>query len=124
MVSLMDRRISPVCIILRNWFSVVAWWNKAIFSLTKKVSGTQICLMYSAPTTSFSRSTCLSKASLKTEIFSTLYFSLASYLGSVQNCRKYMSKVKSINFSDRSSIERMNSVTPKHFIFLNSKDFL
>ena len=80
MVSLMDRRISPVCIILRNWFSVVAWWNKAIFSLTKKVSGTQICLMYSAPTTSFSRSTCLSKASLKTQIFSTLYFSLARVL--------------------------------------------
>ena len=25
MVSLMERRISPVCMILRNWFSVVAW---------------------------------------------------------------------------------------------------
>ena len=33
--------------------------------MTKNVSGTQICLMYSAPTTSFSRSTCRSKASLK-----------------------------------------------------------
>ena len=106
MVSLMERRISPVCIILRNWFSVVAWWNRAIFSLTKKVSGTQICLIYSAPTTSFSRSTCLSKASLKTHIFSTLYFSLSPYLGSVQNCRKYMSKVKSMNFSERSPMLR------------------
>ena len=37
--------------ILRNWFSVVAEWKRAIFSLTKKVSGTQMSLMYSAPTT-------------------------------------------------------------------------
>ena len=34
------------------------------------------------------------------------------YLGSVQNCRKYMSKVKSINFSLRSPMLRMKRVTP------------
>ena len=108
MVSLMDRRISPVCMILRNWFSVVAWWNKAIFSLTKNVSGTQICLMYSAPTTSFSRSTCRSKASLRRTFFQSLqnHLHFTSYLGSVQNCLKYMSKVKSMNFSERSPMLR------------------
>ena len=44
-VSRMLRLISPVWEILRNWFSCVAAWNLATFSLTKKVSGTQICLM-------------------------------------------------------------------------------
>ena len=38
-------RIWPRCVILRNWFSWVAAWNLATFSLTKKVSGTQIWLM-------------------------------------------------------------------------------
>ena len=31
-------------------FMGFTWWKRAIFSLTKKVSGTQISLMYSAPT--------------------------------------------------------------------------
>ena len=30
--------------------TMLTWWKSAIFSLTKKVSGTQISLMYSAPT--------------------------------------------------------------------------
>ena len=136
MVSLMLLRISPVCMILRNWFSVVAWWNRAIFSLTKKVSGTQISLMYSAPTTvtqiftfcqtneainreinnkiiikrnfpNFS-SSCFWKANLKTFINLNLTIThYTSYLGSVQNCLKYISKVKSMNFSERSPMERM-----------------
>ena len=50
----MLRRTSPLCEILKNWFSVVALWKVATFSLTKKVSGTQMSRMYSAPTTSFS----------------------------------------------------------------------
>ena len=42
MVRRMLRRMSPVCMMRRNWFSVVAWWNSAVFSFTKNVSGTHI----------------------------------------------------------------------------------
>ena len=71
--------MSPVWKILTNWLSVVASWKYAVFSFTKKVSGTQISLIYSAPTTSLSRPGRRSKDNL----------------GSCQNCRKYMSRVKS-----------------------------
>ena len=72
-------RMSPVWKIRTNWLSVVAAWKYAVFSFTKKVSGTQISLMYSAPTTS------LSKPGFRSN----------DNLGSCQNCRKYMSSVKS-----------------------------
>ena len=72
-------RISPVCKILRNWLSVVASWKYAFFSFTKNVSGTQMSLMYSAPTTSFSSPGLRSNDNR----------------GSCQNCLKYMSRVKS-----------------------------
>ena len=71
-------RISPVCIIRKNWFSVVALWKYAVFSLTKNVSGTHIWLMYSAPTTNFSRPGLLNERR-----------------SSRQNWRKYISNVKS-----------------------------
>ena len=73
------RNISPVCKILKNWLSVVASWKYAFFSLTKKVSGTQMSFMYSAPTTNFSSPIRRSKDNR----------------GSCQNWRKYMSSVKS-----------------------------
>ena len=44
-VSLMLLRISPSLVILRNWLSCVAAWNWAVFSFTKKVSGTQMSLI-------------------------------------------------------------------------------
>ena len=75
--------MSPVWKILTNWLSVVASWKYAVFSFTKKVSGTQISLIYSAPTTSLSRPGRRSKDNL----------------GSCQNCRKYMSRVKSWKIS-------------------------
>ena len=93
----MLRNTSPLWDILRNWFSVVALWKVATFSLTKNVSGTQMSRMYSAPTTSFS----IPK-------LDPLNMSLLS----LQNCLKYMSKVKSMNFSERSPMERMYRVTP------------
>ena len=76
-------KMSPVWKILTNWLSVVASWKYAVFSFTKKVSGTQISLIYSAPTTSLSRPGRRSKDNL----------------GSCQNCRKYMSRVKSWKIS-------------------------
>ena len=77
---LMLQRTSPVWSILKNWLSVVAWWNSEVFSLTKNVSGVQMRLTYSAPTTNLNAPDfCGSNESL----------------GSSQNCLKYMSTVKS-----------------------------
>ena len=58
-----------------------AWWNRATFSLTKNVSGTQMSLMYSAPTTSFTQ-----KCNINSQFFST-YFAVSFKLIRLQKCQ-------------------------------------